>query len=106
MKKILLVLLAMVFLGGCEEYTKTQYPAVKDKNILYTYAKISYSVQRPSVVAKVISYQKQYTGPDSTQPGHMWFKFIVFDPELVRLKDCIVYDLDNWEGDFGYLLLR
>jgi len=36
----------------------------------------------------------------------MWFKFIVFDPELVRLKDCIVYDVDNWEGDFGYLHIK
>ena len=40
-------MLAMVFLGGCEEYTKTQYLAVKDENILYPYAKISYSAQRP-----------------------------------------------------------
>jgi hypothetical protein len=100
MKKFLLVLLAMVFLGGCEENTKTQYLAVKDKKILYPYGKISYSVQHPSVVAKVISYQKQYTGPDSIHPGHMLFKFIAFDPELVRLKDCIVYDVDNWEGTY------
>jgi hypothetical protein len=105
--KATLVLLAMVFLGGCEGHnTQTQYLAVKDENILYPYGKISYSIQPPAVVAKVILYQKQYKGTDSINPGYLLFETKETFPDLVRLSNCTVYDTDNWEGDFGHLHIK
>ncbi len=105
--KAILVLLAMVFLGGCEGHnTQTQYLAVKDENILYPYGKISYGIQRPTIVAKVILYQKQYTISDSSHPGYLQFEMKEAPPDLVSLRNCTVYDAENWEGDFGYIHIK
>ena len=107
MKKLLMALLAMVFLGGCEgRNTQTQYLAVKDEDTLYPYAKISYSIQLPSVVAKVIFYEKKYKGSDSINPGYVLFETDAKAPDLVRLSKCTVYDANNWEGDFDYLHIK
>lgn len=104
MKTVSLALLTVVFLGGCDSSTtRTQYLAIKADDILCRYGIISYNIQGPAIVAKAILYRKDYTGLDSLHPGYLKFKTEETPPDLVRLSNSIVYDTDNWEGDFRHL---
>ena len=102
-----MVTLAMVVLSGCEgRNTQTQYLAVKEGNTLYPYGKISYSIQTPTVVAKVILYERKHKGLDFINPGYVLFETEGAAPDLVKLRNCTVYDSNNWEGDFDNLHIK
>lgn len=112
MKKMSLVLLTVVFLGGCDSLnTGTQYLAIKSAGIkggpfLYAHGTISYSIQGSTVAAKVIWYQRKYGGLNPLHPGYVRFETEKTSPDLVRLNNCTVYDSNNWEGDLGYLHIK
>ena len=101
MKKLIMLAIVLgLLVGGCNNITRphTQYIVFKDRKVLIPFAKIDYNVKQETVTAKVIVYQKHYTGVSGDSPGYMSFKMVEGAPDFEKLKDCVVVDNSNWEG--------
>jgi hypothetical protein len=83
-----IIFLLFLCFGCFSDNEKTQYIAIKSEKILQPYAKVTYKifVDRGEVVYWI------------EPPGVERF-------QLHKLKNCIVADLNNWEGEAEYILL-
>ena len=83
-----IIFLLILGIGCFSDNEKTQYIAIKNEKILQPYAKVTYKifVDRGEVVYLIET-------PD------------VERSQTHKLKNCIVADLNNWEGEAEYILL-
>ena len=59
---------------------------------------IQYNLFKDGITAKITLYQKQYLNPSSI-PGYMDCEYKALPPELEKVRNCKIFDKNNFEGD-------
>jgi len=66
---------------------------------------IQYNVFKDGITAKITLYQKQYLNPSSI-PGYMDCEYKALPPELEKVRNCKIFDKNNFEGDLSFINIK
>lgn len=105
--RICLGLLILILISGCGFISdKTQYIVTEEEGTLRPFAIIEYNVFKDGITAKVTLYEKKYLNPSALYPGYVDCEYKKLPPELEKLRNCIVFDTRNFEGDLSFLHIK